>query len=74
MVFNATSNNISVIIVAVSVVFVEETGGPGENHRSAASHWQASASHYVEYTSPERDSYSQLMYQKITTTTDLVYI
>ena len=33
MVFNATFNNISVL--------VEETGGPGENHRPVASHWQA---------------------------------
>jgi hypothetical protein len=30
MVFNATFNNISVL--------VEETGGPGENHRPVASH------------------------------------
>jgi hypothetical protein len=31
MVLNATFNNISVLLV-------EETGVPGENHRSAASH------------------------------------
>jgi len=31
MVFNATFNNISVFLV-------EETGVPGENHRTAASH------------------------------------
>jgi len=31
MVFNATFNNISVISWR-SVLFVEETGGPGENH------------------------------------------
>jgi len=31
MVFNATFNNISVVLV-------EETGGPGENHRPVASH------------------------------------
>jgi hypothetical protein len=36
---NATFNNISVISWR-SVLLVEETGGPGENHRPAASHWQ----------------------------------
>jgi hypothetical protein len=39
MVFNATFNNISVISWR-SVLFVEETGVPGENHRPVASHWQ----------------------------------
>jgi hypothetical protein len=33
MVFSATFNNISVILV-------EETGVSGENHRLATSHWQ----------------------------------
>ena len=37
MVFNATLNNISVISWW-SVLLVEETGGPGENHRPVASH------------------------------------
>jgi hypothetical protein len=37
MVFNATFNNISVISWQ-SVLLVEETGVPGENHRPAASH------------------------------------
>jgi hypothetical protein len=37
MVFNTTFNNISVILWR-SVLLVEETGGPGENHRSVASH------------------------------------
>jgi uncharacterized membrane protein len=37
MVFSATFNNISVISLR-SVLFVEETGVPGENHRPAASH------------------------------------
>ena len=32
MVFNATFNNISAILWR-SVLFVEETGVPGENHR-----------------------------------------
>jgi hypothetical protein len=39
MVFNATFNNSSVISWC-SVLLVEETEEPGENHRSAASHWQ----------------------------------
>ena len=37
MVLNATFNNISVISW-LSVVLVEETGIPGENHRLIASH------------------------------------
>jgi hypothetical protein len=39
MVFNATFNNISVILWW-SVLLVEETGVPGKNHRPVASHWQ----------------------------------
>jgi hypothetical protein len=39
MVINVTSNNISVISWR-SVLLEEETGVPGENHRSVASHWQ----------------------------------
>jgi hypothetical protein len=39
MVFNATFNNISVILWR-SVLLVEETGVPGENHRPVVSHWQ----------------------------------
>jgi hypothetical protein len=37
MVFNATFNNISVISWR-SVLLVEETGGPRENHRPVTSH------------------------------------
>jgi len=37
MVFNATINNISVISLR-SVLLMELTGIPGENHRPAASH------------------------------------
>ena len=37
MVFNATVNNIAVISWQ-SDLLVEETGGPGENHRPVASH------------------------------------
>ena len=39
MVFKATFNNISVIS-RWSVLLVEETEVPGENHQPAASHWQ----------------------------------
>ena len=37
VVFNATFNNISVISWQ-SVLLMEETGGPGENHRPVACH------------------------------------
>ena len=39
MVFNATFNDISVLSCR-PVLLVGETGVPGENQRSAASHWQ----------------------------------
>ena len=39
MVLNTTFNNISVISWR-SVLLVEETGVPGENHRPVAIHWQ----------------------------------
>jgi len=39
MVFSATFNKISVISWR-SVLLVEETGIPEENHRPVASHWQ----------------------------------
>jgi hypothetical protein len=39
MMFNATFNNISVISWR-SVLLVEETGVPGENHRPVPSYWQ----------------------------------
>jgi hypothetical protein len=60
MVVNATFNNISVISWR-SFLLVEETGVPGENHRSVASHRQA-LSHNVVSSTPrhERDSNSQL--------------
>jgi len=37
MLFNATFNNISVISW-LSVLLVEETGGPGENHQPVTIH------------------------------------
>jgi hypothetical protein len=57
MVFNATFNNIS-IILWLSVLLVEETG---ENHRPVASHWQT-LSHNVVSSTPlhERGSNLQL--------------
>jgi hypothetical protein len=45
MVFNATFNNIS-IISWWSVLFVEETGVSGQNHRPAGSH-RKTVSHNV---------------------------
>jgi len=39
MILNATSNNISVISWR-TVLLVEETGVPEENHLLAASHWE----------------------------------
>ena len=39
MVINVTFNNISVLSWRL-VLLVEETGGPGVNHRPVASHWQ----------------------------------
>jgi hypothetical protein len=56
MEFYATFNNISVISWR-SVLLVEKTGVPGENHRSVASHRQT-LSHNVESITSrkERDS------------------
>jgi hypothetical protein len=48
--FNATFNNISVILWRL-VLLVEETGVPGENHRPAASHWQTLLHNVVSSTS-----------------------
>ena len=60
MVFNATVNNISVILWR-SVLLVEETRVPRENHQPATSHQQA-LSHNVVPSTPrhEWDSNSQL--------------
>jgi hypothetical protein len=53
LVFNATFNNISVISWW-SVLLVEETGVPGENHRPVASHWQT-LSHNVVSSTPRHE-------------------
>ena len=50
MVFNPTFNNISAISWR-SVLLVEETRVPRENHRPAASHWQT-LSHNVVLSTP----------------------
>ena len=49
MVFNATFNNISVISWR-SVLLVEETGGPGENHWPVVSHWQTLSHNIISST------------------------
>jgi hypothetical protein len=53
MVFNATFNNISVISWG-SVLLVEETGVPGENHWPVASQWQT-LSHNVVSSTPHHE-------------------
>ena len=60
MVFKATISNISVVSWR-SVLVLEETRVPGENHRPAASHSQTLA-HNVASSTPrhEWDSSSQL--------------
>jgi hypothetical protein len=50
VVFYATFNNISAISWW-SVLFMEETGGPGENHRPVATHLQT-LSHDVVSSAP----------------------
>ena len=58
--FNATFNNISVILWQ-TVLLMEETGVPGENHRPVAS-FEQTLSHNVVSNTPrhEWDSNSQL--------------
>ena len=60
IVFNATFNNISAVYWR-SVLLVEETRIPRENHRPVASHWQT-LSHNAVSSTPrhERDSNTQL--------------
>jgi hypothetical protein len=49
MVFNATFNNISVISWQ-SVLLLEDSGVPGKNHWSVASHWKTSSLNVVSST------------------------
>ena len=60
IVFNATFNNIAVIMWR-SVLLVEETGIPRENRRAVASHWQI-LSHTIISSTPRHawESNSQL--------------
>ena len=53
MVYNATLNNTSVISW-LSVLLIEETGVPGENHRPAVNHWQIS-SHTIVSSTPRHE-------------------
>ena len=60
MVFNASFNNI-LDIWWRSVLLVEETGIPRENHRPVANHWQTLSHNVVSSTHPhEQGSNSQL--------------
>jgi hypothetical protein len=60
MVFNATFNNISVISWR-SVLLVEETRVPSENHRSVVSHERTSSQNSVSSTPrDERDLNSHI--------------
>jgi hypothetical protein len=49
MLFNATFNNISVVLWW-SVLLVEEIGEPGGNHKPVASHWQTLSHNIVHLT------------------------
>ena len=57
MVFNATFNNISVILWQ-SVLLVEETGGPSENHRTVTSHWQTLSHNVVHLALSESQTHN----------------
>jgi hypothetical protein len=61
MVFNATFKNISVISW-LSVLLVEETAVPGENHRLSRVTDKLYHIMFIEYSSTERDSSSQLQW------------
>jgi hypothetical protein len=65
MVINATSNNISVITWR-SVLLVEGTGVPRENHRPAGSHWQT-LSHNVASSTPRLRVFQWLSYVTMVT-------
>jgi hypothetical protein len=49
MMLNTTFNNISVISWR-SVLLVDETGVPGENHRPVTSHWQTLSFNVISST------------------------
>ena len=60
MVFNTTFNNISVISCQ-SVLLVEETGVPQENHWPAASHWQTLSHNLVSSTPRHERGWNSLL-------------
>jgi len=60
MVFNATFNNISVISWRLFLL-VEETGGPGENHQPAASHWHTLSHNVVHLALSESRTHKPYM-------------
>ena len=70
MVFNATFNN-SPVVMWWSVLLAEETEVPGDNHRPAASYWQASSNNVVSSTSRLSGirTHNVSNYHTITTTT-----
>ena len=59
MVFNANINNISVTSCR-SVLLMDETGIPGENHRPATTHRQTLSLNVLSSIFHDRDSNSQL--------------
>ena len=70
-VFNTTFNNISAISWR-SVLLVEGTGVPGENHRRIASHWQTLSYNVVSSTlRHEWGSNSQLIAQIVVNLTTI---
>jgi hypothetical protein len=60
MVFNAIFNNISVISWR-SVLLVEETGVPRENHRPAASYWKTLSHNVAQSNLSQGESYYDLL-------------
>ena len=79
MVFNAIFNKI-LVILWWSVLLVEETEGPGENHRPVASHLQT-LSHNVVSSTPRLSGFRthnasgvKFNYHTITTTTAPEYL
>ena len=83
MEFNTTFNNISAISWR-SVLMVDETVVPGENHRSVASHWQTLSHNVISNTHRlsgiQTQNFSDCTvgcksnYHTITTTTDPTHI
>jgi hypothetical protein len=64
--FNATFNNISVIMWR-PVLLVEETGVPGENNRTAASRWQTLSNYHTVMTTTAPSWSKDKWYKQILT-------